>query len=176
MTKTAHKVEREYRILRALKATVVPAPRVYSLCEDSRIIGTPFYIMEFLEGRIFEDASMPGISLSERTEMWHEAVYTLAKLHKILPKEVNLQTFGKPAGFYNRQIATFSTISAAQAETRDIETDKRVGPIPHFEEIVDFFKIQTMQPSDRGTLIHGDYKIDNLVFHKTEPRVIGVLE
>jgi aminoglycoside phosphotransferase (APT) family kinase protein len=107
---------------------------------------------------------------------WHDAVKTLAKLHKINPKDVGLESYGKHSGFYDRQIKTFSTISKAQAATRDIETNEPVGPIPHFEGMVEFFKDKQNQPKDRGTLVHGDYKIDNLVFHKTEPRVIGVLE
>jgi aminoglycoside phosphotransferase (APT) family kinase protein len=105
---------------------------------------------------------------------WHDAIRTLAKLHRVKPKDVGLESFGKPSGFYNRQIATLSTISDAQAKAVDIETNKPVGQTPHFGDMVAFFK--EMQPRDRGTLIHGDYKIDNLVFHKTEPRVIGILE
>jgi len=105
---------------------------------------------------------------------WHDAVRTLAKLHRINPKDIGLEGFGKPTGFYNRQIATFSTIGDAQAKAVDVETHKPVGPIPHFDEMLKFFKEE--QPKDRGHLVHGDYKIDNLVFHKTEPRVIGILE
>lgn len=101
---------------------------------------------------------------------------TLAKFHTINPRNVGLESYGKPSGFYDRQIRTFSTISKAQAATRDIETNKPVGMIPHFDEMLEFFANKKMQPKDRGTLIHGDYKIDNVVFHKTEPRVIGVLE
>jgi aminoglycoside phosphotransferase (APT) family kinase protein len=107
---------------------------------------------------------------------WHDAVRTLAKFHRIVPKDVGLESYGKPSGFYDRQIKTFSTISKLQAETRDIETGEPVGPIAHIEEMLDFFKDKQNQPKDRGTLVHGDYKIDNVVFHKTEPRVIGVLE
>lgn len=107
---------------------------------------------------------------------WHDAIRTLAKLHRVKPKDVGLETFGKPSGFYDRQIKTWSTITQAQAETRDVDTHEPVGQIPHIEEILGFFKNKPFQPKDRGTPIHGDYKIDNLVFHKTEPRVIGILE
>jgi aminoglycoside phosphotransferase (APT) family kinase protein len=107
---------------------------------------------------------------------WHDAIRTLAKLHRVNPKDVGLETFGKPSGFYDRQIRTFGTITAAQAATKDIETQEPVGQIPHIEEILGFFKDKNSQPKDRGNPIHGDYKIDNLVFHKTEPRVIGILE
>lgn len=100
----------------------------------------------------------------------------MAKLHRINPKDVNLESFGKSAGFYDRQIRTFSTITVAQAATKDVETGEAVGPIPHIEEMLKFFENKKYQPKDRATPIHGDYKIDNLVFHKTEPRVIGILE
>jgi aminoglycoside phosphotransferase (APT) family kinase protein len=176
VSKTAHKVEREYRIIKALQNTDVPVPRVYCLCEDSSVVGTPFYIMEFLDGRIFEDALIPGVTPAERTEMWHDAVRTLAKLHRVNPKDVDLESYGKPTGFYNRQIKTFQELSAAQGRALDADTKQPVGEIPHFKDMLAFFTEGGKQPKDRGTPIHGDYKIDNLVFHKTEPRVIGILE
>jgi aminoglycoside phosphotransferase (APT) family kinase protein len=100
----------------------------------------------------------------------------LAKLHRINPKDVGLESYGKPSGFYDRQIKTFSIISNAQAQTVDVDTKEPVGQIPHIEEMLEYFRNKNLQPKDRGTPIHGDYKIDNLVFHKTEPRVIGILE
>lgn len=90
--------------------------------------------------------------------------------------EVGLKSFGKHSNFYDRQIKTFATISKAQAAAVDVDSKEPVGDIPHFEDMVDFFKVKAAQPKDRSTLIHGDYKIDNLVFHKTEPRVIGILD
>jgi aminoglycoside phosphotransferase (APT) family kinase protein len=87
-----------------------------------------------------------------------------------------LESFGKPTGFYNRQIKTFATIQDAQASARDTETNKPVGTIPHYDDMVKFFSNPATQPKDRGTFVHGDYKIDNIVFHKTEPRVIGILD
>jgi aminoglycoside phosphotransferase (APT) family kinase protein len=107
---------------------------------------------------------------------WHDAIRTLAKLHRINPHDVGLGKFGKPSGFYDRQIRTFGTISKAQAEAVDVETKVPVGPISHIDEMIAFFSNKKSQPKDRGNPIHGDYKIDNLVFHKTEPRVIGILE
>ncbi|KAF7870141.1 uncharacterized protein EAF02_009331 [Botrytis sinoallii] len=176
VSKTAHQVEREYRVIHALGKTDVPVPKTYCLCEDEGVIGTPFYIMEFLDGRIIEDPGMPGVGEMERREMWHDAIRTLAKLHRVNISEAGLTSFGKANGFYDRQIKTFGTISAAQASTVDIETKKPVGQIPHIDEILGFFRDKKYQPQDRGTLVHGDYKIDNLVFHKTEPRVIGILD
>ncbi len=116
------------------------------------------------------------ISATLTLHRWRDAVATLAKLHRVSPSSVGLSSFGKTSGFYNRQIKTFSTISAAQAQAVDVKTKTAVGKTPHYEDVVDFLRDPKTQPQDRGTLIHGDYKIDNLVYHQTEPRVIGVLE
>jgi aminoglycoside phosphotransferase (APT) family kinase protein len=140
------------------------------------VIGTAFYIMSFLDGRIFEDPSLPGVTSNERTEMWRDAVRVLGELHKVDPRKVKMEDFGKWGGYYNRQIKTFGTISEAQSKAVDVESKEPVGKIPHFEEMVEFFSDSKSQPMDRSTFVHGDYKIDNLVFHRTEPRVIGVLE
>ncbi|KAM7221614.1 Protein kinase-like domain containing protein [Rhypophila decipiens] len=176
VSKTAHKVEREYRIISALAQTDVPVPKAYCLCEDDSVIGTPFYIMEFLDGRIFEDPVIPNVLPDQRRAIWSDAVRVLGKLHRIDPKSIGLENFGKSTGFYNRQIATWSSICDAQARIEDVETREAVGQLPHFKNMMEFFSDQKQQPVDRGTLIHGDFKIDNLVFHKTEPRVIGILD
>ncbi|KAL2166375.1 hypothetical protein VTG60DRAFT_2885 [Thermothelomyces hinnuleus] len=176
VSKTAHKVEREYRIIHALEKTDVPVPKAYCLCEDESVIGTPFYIMEFLDGRIFEDPVIPSVLPDHRRAIWADAVRTLAKLHRIDPRSVGLENFGKPTGFYTRQVKTWRAVCDAQAAVRDVETREAVGQLPHFAELMEFFADERQQPADRGTLIHGDFKIDNLVFHKTEPRVIGILE
>ncbi|ODM24109.1 hypothetical protein SI65_01699 [Aspergillus cristatus] len=176
LSKTAHKVEREYKIIHALGQTDVPVPKAYCLCEDADVIGTPFYIMEFLDGRMFTDPAMPGVGAEERNALWQDAVRTLAKFHRVDPKSVGLERFGKPSGFYDRQIATFSAVSRAQSQAVDVDTKEPVGELPHFKDIVSFFSNKSTQPRDRGTLVHGDYKIDNLIFHKTEPRVIGILD
>ena len=89
---------------------------------------------------------------------------------------MGLSNFGKPSGFYDRQIKTLGTIATSQAQTVDIDTKTPVGKIPHFDEMVTFFKDVIAQPKDRVSLIHGDYKVDNLVYHKTEPKLIGILE
>ncbi|EGE00336.1 phosphotransferase [Trichophyton tonsurans CBS 112818] len=176
LSKTAHRVEREYQIIHALEKTDVPVPRTICLCEDESVIGTAFYIMEFLDGRIFVDPAMPGVTPDERRELWKAAVQTLARFHRVDPRSVGLDKFGRSGNFYDRQLATFQTIHAAQASTRDIETGRPVSELPHFDELVAFFSTKSSQPLDRSSLIHGDYKIDNMVFHRTESRVIGVLD
>jgi aminoglycoside phosphotransferase (APT) family kinase protein len=176
LSKTAHKVDREYRVIHALENTDVPVPKAICLCRDESVIGTEFYIMEFLDGRMIQNPSFPEVSEKERTEMWKDAVRTLAKLHRIVPKDVGLETFGKPSGFYNRQIKTFGSLAESQSAAKDKDTGEAVGKFPHFDDFVQFFSEQKNQPKDRGVLVHGDYKIDNLVFHKTEPKVIGILD
>ncbi|MCJ1227423.1 hypothetical protein MMC12_004078 [Toensbergia leucococca] len=118
--------------------------------------------MEFLDGRIFEDASFPGVTVDERSRMWYDAIRTLAKFHRVDFKSIGLSNYGKSSGFYNRQIKTLGTISGSQAQAVDIETHIPVGKIPHFDDMVAFFRNSAAQPVDQATLIHGDYKIDNL--------------
>lgn len=112
----------------------------------------------------------------EANARWHDAILTLAKLHRITPSSVNLSSFGKHSGFYSRQVHLFKRLCEAQANTRDVDTKELVGKVPHFDEMTKFFEKRELQPRDRGTFIHGDYKIDNIIFHQTEPRVIGLLE
>lgn len=114
--------------------------------------------------------------LADLSYRWKDAVQTLAKFHRIDPKSVGLERFGRHSGFYDRQIATFRTISKNQAKAVDVDTKVPVGDLPHFDDMVGFFANKKLQPKDRGTFVHGDYKIDNMVFHKTEPRVIGILD
>ena len=179
LSKTAHRVEREHRIMHALGAATaaqVPVPAMYCLCEDEAVLGSAWYLMEYLDGRIFEDPTMPGVSPAERTEMWRDAVRTLARLHAVDPAAVGLADFARPGRFYERQLATWTAICDAQARVVDVETGMAVGPLPHMDELVRFFGDKARQPPDAATLVHGDFKIDNLVFSKTEPRVIGILE
>ena len=100
----------------------------------------------------------------------------MGRLHGIAPSTHDLSGFGKANNYYNRQIKTLSAISESQAKAVDVESRDPVGKIPYFDEMVKFFKDPSTQPSDQSSIVHGDYKIDNLVYHKTEPRVIGILE
>ncbi|KXJ90198.1 phosphotransferase enzyme family protein [Microdochium bolleyi] len=177
LSKTAHKVEREHRIIAALGPTDVPVPRAYCLCEDEAVLGTPFYVMEFLDGRIFEDPAMPEVrTAAERTALWKAAAETLARLHRVDFREVGLERYGRGSGFYDRQLATWRQICAAQEKAVDVDSGEPVGLIPHFDGFLSFFSDAARQPRDRGTLVHGDYKIDNMVFHPTQARVLGILD
>jgi len=129
-------------------------------------------IMEFLKGRIFTDPSLPELSSQERVQMysrisfrndsrWKAATKTLAKLHTVQHKSVGLEKFGRAGGYYARQMKTFKTISEAQAATEDIKTGKKVGPVPHFNQLLDWFAKHL--PPDRTSIVHGDYKLDNMV-------------
>ncbi|KDN53111.1 APH-domain-containing protein [Tilletiaria anomala UBC 951] len=185
---TAHAVEREYRILLAigkhnqaapiygnmLHPDAVPVPEVYCLCEDNSVLGTPFYIMEFLKGRIFSDVRMLMLPKEERAACWFAAIKTLAAMHRINPTAIGLDGYGKLANFYQRQLKSLGGVSVAQGKVKDKKTGKPVGPIPSFEDMAKWFA-QNL-PKDKNTICHGDYKIDNIVFHPTEPRVIGILD
>ncbi|KAK2463098.1 hypothetical protein APHAL10511_004753 [Amanita phalloides] len=187
LSSTAHQVEREYKMLNALHKhntnpstpleNKIPIPEPIMLCEDSSIIGTPFYIMEFLDGRIFTDDRMLEIPPRDRRECWLAAVRTLAALSQISPAEIGLSDFGPPTSYFPRQVKSLSRVSSKQAATIDIDTKRPVGDIPFFHELTEWYKRSF--PDERKTgsrIVHGDYKIDNLVFHPTENRVIGILD
>ena len=179
LSETAHAVEREYRILKALGTytaslpggsnhpDAVPVPKVYCLCEDKAIVGTNFYVMEFVEGRIFADYRMLELPKKERVECWYSAMRTLAALHRLTPAKVGLEKYGKPADFYVRQMKLLGGISKMQAMAEDEKTGKQVGQIPGIDEFLSWFK--SNMPKDENTLIHGDYKIDNLVCSNRNP-------
>ncbi|KAG2183608.1 hypothetical protein INT43_006616 [Umbelopsis isabellina] len=171
LSATAHAVEREFRVLNALgTSSDVPVPKVYVLCEDVSIIGTPFYVMEFVKGRIFTDVRMLSLPFEERKQCWYSAIRTLAKLHKVDYVSAGLKTYGRNGGFYSRQIKSLQKVSAAQAAVVDEESGKPVGNLPRLQEMLAWFARN--QVSDRSTIVHGDYKI----FHPSEPRVIGILD
>lgn len=184
LSSTAHAVEREYRILKALyeytaalpanSADRVPVPRVFCLCEDQEIVGTAFYVMEFIDGRIFEDYRFLQLAnKDERRKCWMSAIDTLAALHRVKPADVGLADYGKPNGFYTRQMKSLAKVSAIQAEVQD-QAGVKVGGLPRGQEFLGWFEHN--MPADETGIVHGDYKIDNLIFHPTEPRVIGILD
>ncbi|KAJ1962084.1 hypothetical protein GGI12_002855 [Dipsacomyces acuminosporus] len=174
LSKTAHAVEREYRVLDALgRNSDVPVPKVYALCEDVGVIGTPFYLMEYLSGRILPSASLPEIAPHERPKYWCALIETLAKLHKVDYRAAGLEGYGKPSGYYSRQLRSLTKVQEAQAATAD-KNGVKVGALPRLEELKQWFA--THACPDETTIVHGDFKMDNVVWHPTEPKVIGILD
>ncbi|MGE5269531.1 MAG: phosphotransferase [Thiohalocapsa sp.] len=163
---SAHAVDREFRVMRALAATAVPVPRVLALCEDDGVIGSAFYIMEFLDGRIFWDQRLPEIAdPAERAAMFDSMNAVIAALHSVDYAALGLGDFGRPGNYMGRQIARWSR------QYRASETE----PIAAMDALIDWLP-QHLPPEAAPAMVHGDYRMDNLVFHKTEARVIGVLD
>lgn len=162
---SAHAVDREYRVMRALAATGVPVPRVHALCEDDGVIGSAFYVMEFLDGRIFWDQRLLGQSRDERAAMFDSMNAVIAALHSVDYAALGLGDFGRPGNYLGRQIARWSR------QYRASETEKQ----PAMDQLIDWLP-RHLPPEGAAAIVHGDYRMDNLVFHKTEPRVIGVLD
>ncbi|EGF99414.1 uncharacterized protein MELLADRAFT_94666 [Melampsora larici-populina 98AG31] len=174
LSQTAHAIEREYKILSVLPQPF-PSPKVYSLCLDSSIIGTPFYLMEFIEGRIFHQVDLPGIQNPiERKKIFLSGIETLAKLHSIDFYQIGLEKFGSMENFYPRQIKSLSKISQLQSKVINQKTGQYVGEIDRIELLLDWYQVK--KPKHQITIVHGDFKLDNLVFHPTEPRVISILD
>jgi aminoglycoside phosphotransferase (APT) family kinase protein len=162
---SAHQVDREYRVMKALDDTGVPVPRMRLLCEDSEIIGTAFYVMDFLEGRIFRDARLPGLLPNERARIYDELNATLAKLHGVDFEARGLGDFGRPGNYFERQIARWIK------QYRGAETE----PIAEMEELIG--ALPSMIPNDQSVSIaHGDYRLENVMFDPAEPKLIAVLD
>ncbi len=162
---SAHAVDREFRVMRALAETPVPVPRVDALCEDDRVIGSAFYVMQFLDGRIFWDQRLPEVAAPERAAMFDSMNAVIAALHGVDHAAVGLGDFGRPGNYMGRQIARWSR------QYRASET-KAIAAMDH---LIDWLP-QHLSEESAPAIVHGDYRMDNLVFHKTEPRVIGILD
>lgn len=162
---SAHAVDREYRVMTALGHTPVPVPRTYLLCEDADIVGTPFYVMEYLKGRIFWDVTLPGMTRDERAAIYDAMNDVIARLHGIDFEAVGLGDFGRTGGYVGRQIARWSKQYRA-SETETIEA---------MERLIEWLPLH-LPEEEETCLIHGDYRLDNMVFHASEPRVLGVLD
>jgi aminoglycoside phosphotransferase (APT) family kinase protein len=162
---SAHQVDREYRVMKALENTGVPVPRMRLLEADESIIGTGFYVMNFLEGRVFRDARLPGLSPKERAAVYDELNATLAKLHQVDYQAVGLGDFGRPSGYFERQVARWTK------QYRGAESEH----IPAMEKLIEV--LPGMIPADPSVSIaHGDYRLENMMYHATEPRLIAVLD
>ncbi len=161
---SAHQVDREYRVMKALEGHV-PVPTMRHLCEDADVIGTAFYVMDFLPSRIFRDASLPGMTPKERTAIYDELNATLAKLHAVDFNAVGLGDYGRPGNFFARQIDRWTR------QYRGAETEQ----IPEMEDLIRL--LPGLAPPDEAVgIVHGDYRLENVMFHPTEPRLIAVLD
>jgi aminoglycoside phosphotransferase (APT) family kinase protein len=165
LLKSAHQVEREFRIMRALSTTDVPVPKMHVLCEDERVIGTAFYVMDFLEGRIFRDPQLPGLSPAERSAIYDNMNDVLARLHKVDFAKVGLGDFGKPGNYFDRQVARWIT------QYRAAQTDE----IAEMERLIEWMP-RHIPADDSISIAHGDYRLENTIFHPSEPRMIAVLD
>lgn len=167
---SAHAVDREFRVLQALHGSAVPVARPLHLCMDEAVVGTAFYLMEHVDGRVYWDPSLPEVEAASardtRTAIHHAVIDTLAALHAIDPAAVGLGDYGKPGNYFARQLARWSEQYRA-SETRDI---------PAMNALID--ALQARCPDDDGSvsLVHGDYRIDNLMFHPEQPRVLAVVD
>lgn len=162
---SAHQVEREYRVMQALQGSGVPVPGMLALCEDAGVIGTPFYIMEYCEGRVFRDAQLPGCTPAERRAIYDSLNETLARLHQVDPRAVGLEDFGRQGNYFERQYSRWER-QYRGAQTREI---------PEMEELVAM--LPALLPADDSVAItHGDYRTENTMFHPHEPRALAVLD
>lgn len=162
---SAHAVEREYRVIAALHPTGFPVARPYALCEDESVIGAPFYVMEMVEGRTFWDGGLPGEEPGDRASIYRAMIGTLARLHAIDHEAVGLATFGKPGNYFERQIVTWTK------QYRRAQTDH----IDEVERLIEWLP-RTVPEQTRTSIIHGDYRIDNLIYASDRPEVIAVLD
>lgn len=165
LLKSAHAVDREYRVISALYETGFPVPQPELLCEDESVVGTVFYVMDFAEGRIFWNLDLPGLDRDERSAIYDDVNRTIARLHTIDYAAIGLADFGKPGNYFARQISRWSGQYRA-SETRSIPAmDRLIEWLPgHIPE------------DESSAVVHGDFRLDNLVIHPTEPRVLATLD
>lgn len=166
LVKGAHAVEREAQVLTALAASDVPVAHVYGLCTDDSIIGSWFYVMAMVEGRIFWDATFRSVERSERRHYFEAMNSAIAALHRIDPHQVGLGDYGRPGNYFERQIGRWSRQYLDDAEAgRDAGMDRLVEWLP-----------ANIPAGDEARIVHGDFRCDNLIFHPSEPRVLAVLD
>ncbi len=166
---SAHAVEREYAVMRGLAGSDVPVPRMYCLCEDESVIGRAFYVMEFMPGRVLWDQALPGLDAVQRGQIYDAMNRVIAALHTVRFAERGLASYGKPGNYFDRQIGRWSKQYVASV----------TQPIPEMDRLIEWLpaNIPTgARDESRVSIVHGDYRMDNLVFHPTEPRVVAVLD
>ena len=162
---SAHAVDREYRVIAGLHPTGFPVPRPYGLCEDAEVIGSAFYVMEMVEGRTIWDGGMPGATPPERTAHYEAMVDTLAALHNTDYAAAGLGEYGKPGNYFERQVGRWTKQYRA-SETEHMES---------VERLIEWLP-RTLPEQTRTSIVHGDYRIDNMIFAPLEPKVVAVLD
>ena len=166
---SAHAIEREFRVMAALAGSDVPVARMHLLCSDEAVIGRAFYVMEYVEGRVLWDQTLPGMSKSERAAIYDEMNRVMAALHSVDVAAVGLADYGKPGNYFERQIGRWSKQYLASITDPIAEMDRLIAWLPGH-----------IPPGARdaglASIVHGDYRLDNLMFHPTEPRVLAVLD
>ncbi len=162
---SAHAIDREFRVMDALSRAGFPAARQHALCEDEAVIGRAFYIMEFVDGRVLWDQSLPGMSNADRAAHYDEMNRVIAQLHSLDYQTVGLETFGKPGNYFQRQIDRWIRQYKA-AETEHI---------PAMEHLIEWLP-KHIPEGEITTIVHGDYRLDNMIFHPTEPKILAVLD
>ncbi len=166
---SAHAIEREFRVMSALAGTGVPVARMHALCEDESVIGRAFYVMECVDGRVLWDQSLPGLGNAERGAIYDEMNRVLAALHSVKPAAIGLADYGKPGNYFERQIGRWSKQYQASI----------TQPIPEMDRLIDWLPKNIPAMARDETLVsvvHGDYRLDNLMFHPSEPRILAVLD
>jgi aminoglycoside phosphotransferase (APT) family kinase protein len=166
LLKSAHQVDREFRVMQALKNTDVPVPRMHLLCEDESVIGSMFFVMEFLDGRIFWDPALPELEQRDRTALYDDMNRILAALATVDPAKVGLAEFGRPGSYFARQTKRWTD------QYRASETVS----IPEMDILIDWLSRNMPADDDRVSVVHGDYRLDNMIFHPTEPRCLAVVD
>lgn len=165
LLQSAHQVEREYRIIRALAGTPLPVPRTHLLCEDTSIIGTAFFVMDFVPGRIMTDPLLPEMTRDERAAIFDSMNDMMVRLHKVDYRAVGLEGFGRPNGYIARQVARWTK------QYKDAESD----PIPEMDRLIEWMQAHIPTEDETG-IAHGDFRLGNLMLHPTEPRIVAVLD
>jgi len=165
LLRSAHMVEREYQVMTALQHSGVPVPKTHFLCEDSEIIGAPFFVMDRVHGRVIADPALRGFSPQDRAALYDHFIEVLARLHGLDYKALGLETFGKPGNYYERQISRWSRQYQASATETIADMEMLMKWLPDH-----------IPPSDETTVVHGDFRIGNVIIHPTEPRVVALLD
>lgn len=165
LLQSAHAVDREYRVITALARTDVPVAKTYALCEDDAVIGSAFYIMDYVQGRILWSSALPGFAPAERSAMFGEMNRVIAALHSVDYEAVGLGDYGKPGNYLERQVARWTRQYRA-SETERIEA---------VENLIDWLP-QHIPAADETSIVHGDFRIDNVIFHPSESRILAVLD